>query len=183
MADKLNAERSRIHYVATHLAFPRDEYFFNGSTVLALHGIPRERPMGDIDIFTTTSLWFECQRKFNVVGQTYNLGEYRLSNNEWALVLPPPHDPKRRCDPPILRGHLFDITVDIFLNWRRRGGGLGDFDPAFYMANVEMVGDPPLPCAPLQFIMDWKLAQGRNKDLADVIAIRQHMGIEGGVTD
>jgi hypothetical protein len=146
-----------------------------------MHRINNQRPMGDLDLFVTTALWFELSEKFTRT-RTQRVSEETLreTEGEWYLITPPRHDPKRRCDPAILRGYIEGLTVDVFCDWRRRGGS-GDFDVNFYMMNAELVQG--WPCAPLQLIMDWKLGQGRNKDLTDVIAIREHLGIEGVIAD
>lgn len=169
--------------VASFLALPGDEYFFNGSSVLALHGIDRDRPMGDIDIFVTTALWFDMFDDYAIKLTDQAISRRMpgtLAEGEWALIVPSRTDSRRRIDPPILRANLFGITTDVFLNWRRRNGP-GDFDPAFYLANTERIQG--LPCAPLQFIMDWKLGQGRSKDLLDIVAIRNYLGIDGNIED
>jgi hypothetical protein len=173
---KLGDERSMIDGVMDILRLPGNEYFFNGSTVLALHGIERERPMGDIDIFVTTALWFDLLERFGYTKTArVSAGTVAQEEGAWWLIVPKRDDPKRRTDPPILRGRLCGITVDIFFTWRKRNDH-SDLDCAFYMANVEFIGG--YPCAQLQFIMDWKLGAGRNKDLMDVIAIRNHLGME-----
>jgi hypothetical protein len=169
-------EAQIVQRVAGYLALPHGEYFFNGSSVLALHGINRDRPMGDIDIFVTTALWFDLLEKSGYT-RTTRLSPSTLAQEEgrWWVIQPDRKDFKRRIDPPILRTYLFGITVDIFLNWRKRGGP-GDFDPALYLLNTERING--LPCAPLQLIMDWKLGAGRSKDLLDVVAIREYLGFE-----
>lgn len=173
---KTKDEADVVLGILAQLGLPVDQYFINGSGVMALHGIDRERPIGDLDIFTTTDLWFHCYNSWPI---TAGINQY-FESHMWTLIVPDAHDQKRRCDPAMLRGHVLGLTVDIFLNWRRRGG-LGDFDPAFYLANIEMVEG--IPCVPLQFIMDWKLGQGRNKDLMDVVSIRKHLGMDGTIAD
>lgn len=164
-------EVSRVSRILRCLNFPVNEFFINGSGVLRMHGIDNGRPMGDLDIFCTTALWIELLQK---------RVHPAVGNFDWEVVVPPRFDPKRRCDPAILRTTYEGLTVDVFCDWRRRGG-LGDFDVNFYMTNAEIVRG--WPCVPLQFIMDWKLGYGRNKDLTDVIAIRRHLRIDGVVPD
>lgn len=168
---KLVREQVLIKRILDYLALPNHLFFLNGSGALALHGVEREREMGDLDVFMATSVWFECF-------------EGLLSpdpDSTWHLVLPDPRNPTRRCDPPIIRGVLHGLTVDLFLNWRRRTSG--NFDPALYLNNLQYPSGDLYPCAPLEFILDWKLGQGRNKDLLDVVSIRQFLGIEGNIED
>lgn len=176
---KIAFERRLIDRILRYLGLPTDQFFLNGSGALALNGVHRDRPMGDLDIFTTTDLWFQIFDDWPIYG-VRNMPVSKLEKGRFTLVTPPPNDPKRRCDPPILRTVFEGLTVDVFLNWRKRGGH-GDFDPALYLSNVEF--KEGWPCAPLQFIMDWKLGQGRNKDLLDVVEIRRFMGIDGTIMD
>lgn len=159
----MTAERERLVSILRDLRLPRDQWFINGSGALCLHGVPRTRPMGDLDVFCTTRLWFDL----------FERGQHTPALR-WELRTPDPHDERRRCDPPNLTTTLHGLRVDVFHTWRRRATD-EHIDPGLYLKNAELVDG--WPCAPLMFIHDWKLAQGRNKDLLDVIAIRQHLGM------
>jgi hypothetical protein len=151
-------ERERILRICQDLPlwdWPKDEWFINGSGSMIMHGITAEqrgKPMGDLDIFVATDLWFDL----------YHMGA-------WTLYTTDPADPRRRSDPPLLRRTILDLDVDVFQSWRVRH--IGDFDVAFYMNNSVIVDD--VPCVPLQFILDWKCEVGRAKDVRDVAILER----------
>lgn len=171
MSEKLHHEHGLIRQIIRALALPTHQYFINGSGSLAMHGVERERPMGDLDIFLTTDLWFSVYNRSQIATGF----EQYWSPGIWTLIVPGefPQGDSQPFDPPILRSTMFDLPVDLFLNWRRRNDH-SDFDCDTYLKNVTRISG--VPCAPLQFIHDWKLGYGRDKDLLDVISIRKHLG-------
>jgi hypothetical protein len=138
------------------------EWILCGSGVLVLHGIDRGRPMGDVDIFVATRVWFEIFFK------------EITRENPWKIFTTEPHDAKRRVDPPYLYRDMHGIEVNIFQDWRRRG--IGDIDVAFWMNNAEKVEG--WPCTPLQFMLDWKEQVGRSKDATDIECLKKHLNRE-----
>lgn len=154
-------ERERIIRICKSLPvweWSRDQWFVNGSGSMIMHGITAEergKPMGDLDIFVATRRWFELYR-----------------SNSWALHTMDPSDPTRRQDPPFLRRQIYDLDVDVFQSWRVRH--VGDFDVAFYMLNSVVVDG--VPCAPLQFLLDWKREVGRAKDQVDIEVLKRRFG-------
>lgn len=166
-------EVERIYAICEELNLPDDQWVLNGSAVLALHGINRGRPMGDMDVFCSTEAWFNFYHNM-IVGIIH----YPLET--WKLVLPDGDNAEERCDPPFLRRFIHGLEVDLYFQWRRRENGPDDYDPRRYIEAAEHVGDirygSALPCVPLGFIIGWKLGMNRDKDLRDVIAIRDYLG-------
>lgn len=149
------SERAKIEHACRVLSLPKGRWMLGGSGPLVLHGIEREKPLGDIDIFVDTAVWMRLMR---------------WPKSGLELILPE-DTPATRNDPAMLRTKLYDLTVDIGYAWRRRN--VADIDLNFWMNNVEMVRG--IPCAPLQFILDWKRRRGQAKDLGDVRAIETYM--------
>lgn len=170
MSEKLHHERGLIKQIIRVLKLPRHQYFVNGSGSLAMHGVPRERPMGDLDIFLTTDLWFSVYNR----SQLAKSFEQYWSPDIWTLIVPGefPMGEDQPFDPPILRSRMFDLPVDLFLNWRRRNDH-SDFDCSLYLKNA--VNIEGVQCVPIEMIAEWKLAYGRDKDLLDVIEIRRFL--------
>jgi hypothetical protein len=148
-------ERTRLERILCDLNLPEGQWVINGSGVMVLHGIERPKPMGDLDIFCTTRLWFDL-----------------LAEGSWKVWTTGPEDPRRCCDPPYLYRDMYGLEVNIFHGWRRRE--VGNFDPAFYIYNAEKVAG--WPCAPLQFLLDWKQEVGRAKDVDDIRILTGHLG-------
>jgi hypothetical protein len=172
---KNEEEIRRIHNICDELDLPSDQWVLNGSAVLALHGIDRGRPMGDMDVFCSTAAWFEIYHQM-IVGIAM-----RGEPNRWELVLPDGDNIEERCDPPFLRRSMHGLEVDLYFQWRRRENGPDDYDPRRYIEHAEFIstdGTDHLPCVPLGFIIGWKLGMGRAKDYRDVAAIKQYLGIE-----
>jgi hypothetical protein len=167
-------EVERIKRICRDLNLPDKQWILNGSGVLALHGIDRGRPMGDMDVFCTTEAWFRMLRREELLiddapgGQ---LGRYV----SWNVFTTDGRDPRRMCDPPYLYAEMYGLEVNIFFSWRERPHerGAGDMYIPDYIAAAEIVDG--IPCAPLGFLISWKLTTGRTKDLTDVIAIREHL--------
>lgn len=159
-------EVERIIRICDDLNLRPGEWVLNGSGVLALHGIERGRPMGDMDIFCSTEQWIELL--------TCN-HPWRDSSRRWNIFTTNGCDPRRMCDPPYLYATFYGLEVNIFQSWRQRPHerGMGDMFIPDYIAAAELVQS--VPCAPLGFIISWKLSTGRTKDLTDVLAIRRHL--------
>lgn len=167
---KLIEERRLIREIMKEMALPFNTWFLNGSGALAMHGVQRDRPMGDLDVFAATDLWFWCYNNWNLAESE---GQYK-EPGVWTLITPNKFDAAQCFDPPILRSTVKGLTVDLFLNWRRRNDH-SDFDPAIYLNSA--INYDGVKCARLELIMEWKRGYGRAKDLMDVIAIRRDMGI------
>lgn len=165
-------ECERIHKIWNALALPDGQGMLNGSGVLALHGIERGRPMGDMDVFTTTQAWFDILNGRNQTRMADGPPGHRLV--DWHVFTTEGRDPRRQCDPPYLYATMYGLEVNIFYSWRQRpdDDGAGDMYTPHYLRAAEVVDG--IPCAPIGFIIHWKLTTGRTKDLTDVIAMRSH---------
>ena len=152
-------EKERLVRILCDLNLPEGQWILSGSGVLCLHGIERDRPMGDVDIFVATRLWFEILRSA------------MYSEDTWKVWTTDPEDPARRSDPPYLYKEMHGIEVNIFSAWRRRQ--VGNIDVAWWIANAEMVDG--WPCVALQFLLDWKDALGRAKDATDIERIQEYL--------
>lgn len=157
--------RERIVRILSDLQLPPSQYMINGSGSMILQGITEEergRPVGDLDIFCATRLWFD-------------LWSYRHNGSEliqWQLVTPNPDDPRTRCDPPILRAFMYELEVDVFHSWRFRRQG--NFDVNGIIANAILVDDH-WSCAKLEFILAWKREYIRPKDIDDIKILEQRL--------
>lgn len=136
---------------------------------MILQGITEEergRPVGDLDIFCATRLWFD-------------LWSYRhkIDNPSlfWQLVTPNPADPRSRCDPPILRVFMYELEVDVFHSWRFRRQG--NFDVNGIIDNAVLI-DGRWPCATLEFILAWKREYVRPKDISDIKILEQRLCVK-----
>jgi hypothetical protein len=158
-------EKGRLIRILRELNLPRGQWILSGSGVMCLHGIERDRPMGDIDIFCSTRLWFDLYHS-GLVGIIHEHGE-----SPWRIFTTDPTDPKRCVDPPYLYKKIYDIEVNIFFSWRKRS--VGDIDVGFWIANAQEVDG--IPCIPIQFLLDWKEEVGRAKDATDIVAIRHYL--------
>lgn len=146
--------RECITRILDELAFPHTQYMVNGSGAMILQGITekeRGRPVGDLDIFCATRLWFDL-----------------LDKGVWQLVTPNPDDPNRRCDPPMLRAFMYGLEVNVLSTWRWRTSG--NFDVNGLIRNAILV-DGRYSCAHLNFILAWKRETRRKKDIEDVEVI------------
>jgi hypothetical protein len=150
-------DRGRLHRILDRLqpGLPRGQWFLNGSAVLILNGIETGRPMGDVDVFTTTRAWFNLRT------------ELREPGNQWTVVTPDPYDVTSRCDPPYLEKVIEGLPVHIFFTWRVRH--VADIDCNFLLHNAEIRDG--YPCASLQAVADWKAMKLRAKDSIDLEAI------------
>lgn len=154
----VDQERERLVAILRDLDLPPGGFCLSGSAVLVLHGIQRSKEMGDLDIFIPTRTWF----------QLYESGE-------WSLWTTDPEDPTRRHDPPYLIREVRGLEVNVFSEWRKRG--VGDIDVAFWTCNSELVKG--WPCVRLEFVLNWKEAVGRDKDLDDIKLLRQYLRTDG----
>lgn len=132
--------------------------------------------MGDMDVFCTTEAWFDLLQRRN---PSYLVDDrsYLRTLVKWKVFNTDGRDLIRMCDPPYLYAEMYDLEVNIFYDWRQRPeeNGAGDMYIPHYIKAAEIVEG--IPCAPLGFIISWKLSTGRTKDLTDVIAIRKHLAI------
>lgn len=155
-------ERERVIRICRDLALPASQYVINGSGSMIMHGITAEergKEMGDLDIFCATRVWFE------LLAKARPMIPRRIS---WSLFTTDPSDVKRRVDPAYLYADVHGLEVNIFSEWRRRPRG--NFDVGFYIANAVKIDG--IPCAPLQFIYDWKATTGRAKDQIDMEVLK-----------
>lgn len=159
-------EKERLDRILYALDLPENQWILAGSGVLVLHGIDRGRPMGDVDIFCSTRLWFQ------IYFDALNPGRAGAALQEpWKIFTTDPKDIKRRVDPAYLYKEMHSIEVNVFSSWRQRS--TGNIDVGFWMANAEKIQG--WPCVPLQLIMDWKVAEGRAKDVTDIAQIKKHL--------
>lgn len=164
-------EAERVHKILTDLNLPDGQWTLTGSGVLILHGITAEqrgKPMGDLDIFVSTMLWFKLYSREHEVWAKDG-GHPRPIF--WDLFLTSGSDPKRRCDPPYLYETFYGLEVNIFSSWRVRG--IGDIDVNNWIHNAQKVAG--WPCVPLQYLYDWKDKVGRDKDAVDVEILRSRV--------
>lgn len=162
MAEWIMTEtKQRILQALAHLereGVSRRHILVSGSAVLFLADLPRERPLGDIDIFLPTRIWFDL----------YNRGK-----RNWKLWTTEPADDKRACDPPYLVQDFRGIDFNIFFQWRVRG--IGDIDVNQWNYNSWVCAG--YRCVPLELMLDWKQAVGRDKDLSDILLLREALGV------
>jgi hypothetical protein len=151
------SERDQIIGICEALALPKDQYAVCGSGVMVMHGIERDQPMGDLDIFCTTGLWFHL----------YESIEGGLT---WGLYLPDPYDEESRCDPPYLFLELMGLEVNLFHSWRQRERGNIDVN-AMIRGATEIEG---IPVAQLELLYRWKNEVMRAKDEPDMRAIERY---------
>jgi hypothetical protein len=163
-------DRERIIKIINDLnlnLFKNIVYVINGSGSMIMHGITSEdrgKEMGDLDIFVPTATWFN-----------YYHGRVRtVYNIHFCVEYTDPYDPRRRCDPPLIRAVMYGLPVDMFFSWRRRG--VGDIDINFMLNNVVEIDG--VNCVPLQMVYDWKCQVGRAKDQRDIELLK-----EAGCTD
>jgi hypothetical protein len=159
-------EKPRLIRVLEDLDLPEGQWVLSGSGVMCLHGIERDRPMGDVDIFLATRTWFRYYHE-GLVG----LLDPNTQNHPWKVFTTDPDDPDRRCDPPYLYKEMHGIEVNIFSSWRLRG--IGDINASELIRDAEMVEG--WPCASLEFLLSWKDEVGRAKDTKDIEVLKKHL--------
>jgi hypothetical protein len=148
---------------------PQGGYFIGGSGGLALRGL---RHASDLDIGVPTAVWFAL-----------------AASPGWELVTPDPQDPRRRCDPPIVRTYVERrcgeaVKIDAWFAWRWRGfheTEWNDFNMVF-RDGIEYVRG--LPCLKLVHLLRMKVDAVQNgyddetvrpKDLNDIGLIQGYM--------
>lgn len=152
-------EKDKVLNVLGEIGVAKPNLLVSGSAVMFLCDIPRERPLGDIDLFVPTRVW---------------LGIRDRPGGGWDTWTTAPDDNKRRCDPPYLIKEMYGVEVNIFFQWRQRG--VGDIDVNFWFYNaIEVCG---YQCINPALMLDWKLKMGRNKDLEDILLLRKYLGID-----
>lgn len=157
-------QRDIIRAILRDLELPSPEWALAGSGVMFLHGIEREKPLGDLDIFVSTRLWFELYEARRPDG-----------GRRWDLWLPESTDPTCRCDPAYLVRDMHGVEVNVFSSWRQRGPG--DIDLNLWVHNAREVDG--WPCVPISLLMDWKATMGRAKDLSDIRQIAAFLEAAG----
>jgi hypothetical protein len=162
----VETEQGRIDSILTDLNLPRGQWALSGSGVMFLHGIPREKPLGDLDVFLATRPWFDLLDQRELWTPTDGDG-----GPLWGVFTTRPDDFKRRCDPPYLHRVMHGLEVNIFFAWRTRG--VGDIDANLWVHNAQDVRG--WPCVPLRFLFDWKVTTGRAKDVTDVRLIAEYL--------
>ena len=151
------SEREKIVGICEALDLPKDQYCVCGSGVMVMHGIERDRPMGDLDIFCTTALWFKLYEDIS-------------GGLTWGLFLPDPYDAKRRCDPPYLFINMMELEVNVFFDWRLRD--VGNIDVNEMIAGATEIDG--IPVASLMTLYQWKSDILREKDEPDLRAIEEY---------
>ena len=159
-------EKPRLLKILSELDLPEGQWLLSGSGAMVMHGIERGRPMGDVDIFVATRVWFELYHRdfFNGTMQGVRLEDGR---KRWQIWTTHSEDVAARCDPPYLVKEMHGIEVNIFHSWRQRD--VGNIDVAFWMLNADVVDG--IPCVPMQFLLDWKEQFGRAKDRDDIATL------------
>jgi hypothetical protein len=157
----MNETKQKILNVLGELGVAKEHILVSGSAIMFLADIPRERPLGDIDLFIPTRVWFRLQRRTGPQGG-------------WEVWTTEADDEKRRCDPPYLFKEMYGVEVNIFFQWRIRH--VGDIDVHFWWKNAVQIAG--YNCIAPQLLLDWKQTMGRNKDLEDILLLRKHLGIE-----
>lgn len=145
-------EAEQIDRILIDLALPRGQWVLAGSGVMVLHGIEREKSLSDLDIFCSTHLWFDLMS----------------ANKGWCWWATQGMDPARRCDPPYLYKTVEDLEVNLFYGWRARNYGNINVNMSIETAE-EVKG---WPCMKLPRLLSWKQAANREKDQADIKAIK-----------
>jgi len=156
-------EKPRLLKILYELDLPKGQWVLSGSGTLVMHGIERDRPMGDVDIFLATRPWFELLYK--------GMENAFFDAPTWRVYTTDPDDPARRVDPPYIYRMMHGLEVNIFHGWRKRG--IGDIDVGFWLNNTEIVDG--IPCLPVKFLLDWKEQMGRAKDQTDIESIKKWM--------
>lgn len=151
-------ERERVIRIWQELFLDPTQCVINGSGSMVLQEVPRPRPMGDLDIFCTTRLWFQ------VLGR----------HDGWRLDTPDPSNWSVCCAAPVLRRDMHGLRVDMYFDNFSPSGKLGTFQPALCMRNAVRVQG--IPCVPLPLVLAWKREVGRQKDLDDVHILEQLLG-------
>lgn len=162
-------EANDVKQILDKLNLPKDQYMVNGSGAMLMQGITeieRGRPIGDLDIFCATRLWFDLLMGYHQMQCEYG----------WTTFTPNPEDERRRCDPPYLIDSIDGIEVNIFFAWRWRMQG--NFDVNGLIRNAVMVDDK-YPCAGLGFILAWKREVRRPKDIQDIAVLENYLGYIG----
>lgn len=141
-------EKERIKKIVSEIPYP---VMVTGSGVMAMHDMDRE--LGDLDLFMATRHWFL----------------FRWSN-DWITITTDPDDLEHRFDPPYLEKYIDGLKVNIFFTWRVRKNDT-DLDANRLWKETELVEG--VACSPISFLLEWKKAVMREKDLPDIKAILQ----------
>lgn len=153
-------EKQKVLNVLGEIGVMRENLLVSGSAVMFLADIPRERPLGDIDLFVPTVIWF------NLYGR----------NDGWRLWATASNDQRRRFDPPYLIKEMYGVDVNIFFQWRVRH--IGDIDVNFWDTNSVFISG--YRCVPPQLLLEWKQAVGRTKDFEDILLLRKYLDLPTG---
>lgn len=157
-------EKPRLLRVLEDLALPEGQWALSGSGVLVMHGIERNRPMGDVDIWLATRPWFGLLS----IDDPTPWGGFLP---RWNVFTTDPENPATRCDPAFLFKEMHGIEVNIFCQWRTIG--VGDINVTQWINDAELVEG--IPCVPLQHILNWKDEMGRAKDSQDIEVLKKHL--------
>lgn len=154
-------EAKQIDRILIGLALPRGQWVLAGSGVMVLHGIEREHPLSDLDIFCSTRLWFDRL--------------YDYAGGGWRVYTTSPMDPARKCDPPYLYKVIDGLEVNLFFGWRARDYGNLNVNSTIEYAE-EVAGWPSMTLGKL---LAWKQAANREKDQSDIMAISALLAKKG----
>lgn len=166
----MTEDYEKLVKILGELNLPRGEWMLSGSGILVLYGLRDHKSMGDVDIFVTTRLWCEMF-EVSIVDRVV-----RNWTPMWELVTTDPDDDRRRCDPPFLRREMHGLDVDVFFSWRLREpkgaleSGYIDINERFR----EIEFKDGIPHMGLRFMLDWKKAVGRPKDMEDIVALERY---------
>lgn len=152
-------EREKIISILTALRLPRGQYIVAGSGAMVLHEVPRTRPIGDLDIFVSTALWFQLYENAN--------------GFIWGLFVPDSRDVKRKADPPYLFANFLGIEVNVFFDWRKRE--TGNFNVAEALERRIFTKDH-WPTLDLPTVLRLKQESHRDKDLDDIAVLEEVLG-------
>lgn len=173
-------ELEKIKAVCHRLNIPQHSYMVGGSGSMVLHGI--DRKLGDLDIFTTTYEWFYLHKGLRLVmaappdrevSERIYGSPVPVAVFGYEVILPDTTD-YHRFDPPILRYDFWDLelTVDLFYSWKIRNHQTTT-DLEYIWNNHRSIVDG-IPTSSLEWLRDWKVEAGRDKDLEDIKLIDEH---------
>lgn len=160
-------DRETIMAVVKDLDLPEGQWFLSGSGAMCLAGLRDHKPIGDIDIFCATRVWFNLMAtNFYGVDVGLKLPEETavVPVPVWGVYTTDPEDPETRCDPPYLYRTMHGIEVNVFSSWRIRNVGNIDVNNEI-LRSQEING---VPCISLEFLYNWKVEVQREKDQEDI---------------
>lgn len=173
MINATTSPREEVLAILHELALPADQYVLAGSGILAIRDL---RHPGDIDIFTTTKLWFDLLRQEK--GTPSERWAEWTWEPVWKVFTTDPADKLRKSDPAYLYCSVNGVEVNIFNSWRIRD--TGNINVAELLNSVQMIDG--IPCQTLKSLQAWKSSIRREKDIPDLDLIQKQILIEEAQT-